>query len=70
MKFVSFNNYATGATNEVETQVLWKGKQVLLHLWHPSCCSSYKSDDMSKNECGKDKWNIPAFIYDTDIPKG
>jgi hypothetical protein len=51
MKFVSFSNYMTIATSEADTQVLRKGKQVLLHLWHPLCYSSYKSGDI---ECGKD----------------
>jgi hypothetical protein len=58
------------ATSEADTQVLRKGKQVLLHLWHPLCYSSYKSGDMSdwmrKGQC---KWNISVFIYDTYIPK-
>jgi hypothetical protein len=24
------------------TEVLWKGRQFLLHMWYPPCCSCYK----------------------------
>ena len=30
-----------------ETQLLWKDKQFLLHMWHPSCYSCYKPGDRS-----------------------
>ena len=33
--------------NQEWTQVLWKGKQFLLHMWHLSCYSCYKPGDKS-----------------------
>jgi len=51
------------------TQVFQKGKQFLLHMWRPSCYSSYKPSD--KSWMGKlqgsayDKWNIYVVICDT-----
>jgi hypothetical protein len=40
------------------TQVLRKGKQLLLHYWHPSCYSSYKPGDKSWMKKG------PGSVYD------
>jgi hypothetical protein len=39
------------------TQVLWKGKQFLLHLWHPSCYSSYKLP------ISRDRLTLALIIY-------
>jgi hypothetical protein len=36
------------------TQVLRKGKQLLLHMWHPSCYSYYKPGDKSWTRKGPD----------------
>ena len=33
--------------NQEWSQVLQKGKQYLLHMWHPSCKSCYKPGDKS-----------------------
>ena len=53
-------------------QMIWKGKQLLLHMLHQSCYSCYKPGDkswMSKGpHCDYDKWNISVVICDTDIP--
>jgi hypothetical protein len=44
------------------THVLWKVKQFLLHMSHPSCYSCYKHGDKSwirkEPECDYDNWNI------------
>ena len=59
-------------TNRGWSQVLQKGRQFLLHQWHPSCCSSYKHD--YKSWMRKwfvriyEKWNLYVAICDTDIP--
>ena len=51
--------------------MLWKGKQFLLYVWHPSCSSYYKSDDKSwmrnRPDCDNEKRNISVVICDTDI---
>jgi hypothetical protein len=52
-------------------QVLRNQKQFLLHLWHPSCHSSYKYGDKSWMKkgpnCDYDKRNISVVICETDI---
>jgi hypothetical protein len=52
--------------------VFRKGKQFLLHYWHPSCWSSYKPADKPWMRKGPgsnyDKWNISVVICDTYIP--
>ena len=53
------------------TRVIQKGKQFLLHKWHPSCCSCYLSGDKSwmwkTQNCDFDKQDVPVVICDTDI---
>jgi hypothetical protein len=39
------------------TQVLWKGKQFLLHMWYPSCYSCYNPSDNSW------MWKEPDCYY-------
>ena len=50
------------------THVLWKVKQFLLHMSHPSCYSCYKHGDKSwirkEPECDYDNWNIFVVICD------
>ena len=49
---------------------LRKGRQFLLHTWHPSCYSCYKPSDKSWMRKGQyhdyDKLNISVVICDTD----
>ena len=46
--------------------------QFLFHMWHSSCYSCYKHDDMSGMrkglDCHYDKRNISVVICDTDTP--
>jgi hypothetical protein len=55
------------------TQVLQMGKHFLLHMWHPSCYSSYKAGDKSSMrkgpDCNYDERNISVVICDTDTQK-
>ena len=62
-------------TNPIEnrgwSEVLRKGRQFLLHKWHPSCCSRYKHDYKSWMRKwlvrAYEKWNLYVVICDTDI---
>jgi hypothetical protein len=53
------------------TLVVWKGKQFLLHMWHPLCYSCYKTSNKSWMRKGQDSdydtQNISVAIWDTDI---
>ena len=49
---------------------LWKVKQLLLHMLHPSCYSCDNPGDKSWMRKGSDyydKWNISVAFNDTDI---
>jgi hypothetical protein len=50
---MQYNTMVNDPSNNRWTHVLPKGKQFLLHMWHPSCYSYYKS--VISREWGKDR---------------
>ena len=58
--------------NPTKNQVLQKGKQFLLKMWHPSCYSSYRPGDKSSMGKGPDynddNLNVSVVMCDKDTP--